>query len=243
MRREARLLFFRQADPHVDFERLGDFIGEELSAGFSADAADHFAHEKPVGDEVIEVGRARLPEWRHLFQRRDAGFPIEQVARADAAFRLVAHEASGVREQVANQHTLFSGLGEFGPVLCDGRFEIELAAFGKNVGTRRNRSLGARHHDGDRVGGVGAVLLDVAAGPKIDDTLAVSVDTKLRAAAIERLAFGEALPHRLEARSPQSYPSTILRALTCQAGIQPGLIKGLESLVATRRANKHTSCG
>ena len=121
----------RQADVHVDAERLGDLCAEVLAECAAGDPAGDFAEDEAEGDHVIALRGAGLPP---RFGRGNVStdrVPVkgfrgrEPGAGSDDSGAMAHHHSDG--------DVVLSGLAELGPVLGDGGVKVEFAAIGQQV--------------------------------------------------------------------------------------------------------------
>ncbi len=169
-----------QADPEVDAERLGDLVLEERAERLAAHPSYELADGPAEVDEVVAVASSRLPEGRLGGDAFDYLVPVDhEVGREFAA---EGRNADRVVEHHPDRRRLFAVGGELGPVLGDGRFDVELAAARQDVRAQRHRALRAAHDDRDRVAlpRSGHLAVDRTA-PHVDDGFALVGDTQRRA--------------------------------------------------------------
>src|SRR5215469_9009247 len=101
----------------VGAKRPGHLASEELARRPAGDAPDHLTDNKPLGQRVVAGLGAWLPLRFLGGQPRRDGRPVIQIRGKDRAFEI--RQASGVRQQMPDQHALLSSRRELGPVLGD----------------------------------------------------------------------------------------------------------------------------
>ena len=120
----AAVLGRRQADVHVDAERLGDLGAQVLADGAPGHPADHLAEDETEGHHVIALRGAGLPP---RLGGRDVGAhrvpvggvgPMQPSARSDDAGAMPQHHRDG--------DVLLAGLAELRPVPRHRGVQVEL---------------------------------------------------------------------------------------------------------------------
>src|SRR5207237_203304 len=73
----------RQPDVELEAERAGDLVCDDRARRPPRDAGDDLADEPPVGDRVVAVVGARLPQRTLPRQQRDGPLPAHDVVERD----------------------------------------------------------------------------------------------------------------------------------------------------------------
>ena len=182
----------------IEPERRRELFAEERAEAAAVDPADDLANEPAEGDRVVAVDFAGLPERLLGGQQGGHLVPVVPVLLDD---RLPDRGQPGrVVEQVAHRHVLLAACGELGPVLGDGRVDIEQALLDQAMGAERGQTLGRREDVDQRVAVPFALTLGcVPAAPEVHDRLAVQVDGDRRAdVAVFGEVGGECVPDSVE---------------------------------------------
>ena len=154
----AAVLGRRQADVHVDAERLGDLGAQVLPDGASGHPADHLAEDEAERHHVIALRGAGLPPrlggrdvCAHRVPIGGVG-PMQPGARSDDAGAMPQHHRDG--------DVVLAGLAELRPVARHRGVQVEFTAVGQQMDAGAGQPLGAGVDAGQ------GVFLAMAAGPR-----------------------------------------------------------------------------
>ena len=172
---DAVVLARREADEEIRIERLGHLAGEPAPDALARDAADDLTDEVTLRHRVIARCGARLPPRCLLGQPCDAELPVGQVLGGQGL--LPTAQAGGVPHDVAHLNALLAVGAELGPIVGDGRVEVELLTVVQHEGDEERHGLGGGPDVGERVAFPRPRLVLVGpAAPDVDHRLAVEED-------------------------------------------------------------------
>ena len=145
----AVMLRGRQADVHVDAERLGDLDAQELAEGAAGDAPGDLAEDEPEGHHVIALrGAGRPPRFGGGDVAAHA-VPVQGLLRGqpgagpDHPGAMSHHHCDG--------DVFLAGLAELRPVRRHRRIQVDLGAVGQQMHAGAGEGLGAGEDAGQRV--------------------------------------------------------------------------------------------
>ena len=149
--------FRRQADPHLQPERLGKFRAPILAqCPPMGDAPQRFIHEKAERARMVAVPFAQRPRRRGSGQRGGHGLVIHHRRG-----RGEGREAGLMREQLRDGHAFLARLREFRPHLCHRRRQLDFVLLAGVQQARRRESLRGRPEKHHRLLAPGVLVLPV----------------------------------------------------------------------------------
>jgi hypothetical protein len=126
-------LLLGQPDPEVQPERAGDLLAKN-SPRLRRDPSDDLADEPAVGDGVVAVLGAGLPQRARCRRAPRDGVPVEHLLVGEAG--LGVDQPRLVAQQPRHRDLLLALGRELRPVLRHRRVQVQLAALGEQVGAR-----------------------------------------------------------------------------------------------------------
>ncbi len=186
----AVMLGGRQADMHVDAERLGDLGAQELAQRAPSDPSGELAENEPEGHHVIALGGVWRPPWLGGGDVAAHAVPVQRLLRGQPGTR--PDHPGTVAHHHGDGDVLLAGLAEFRPVPGHRCVQVDLAAIGQQVHAGAGEALGAGEDTGQRVFGPGPRGGRIGpAAPQVDDQIALHPH---RDRGADLAAFGEVLP-------------------------------------------------
>lgn len=163
----------------IGAQRLGDLLPKYRADRPAGDSMHHFTDEISLRQGVITGGTARLPQRRLRGEKRRHLLPVVKVFVLNRRFP--CGKPGRVAHHLADLDLALAVLRELGPVLCDGRIEVEQSAIGQHERGQRRHRLG-RRKDVDQ--GIARPALSArrvgVTAPQIDDRLAAQRGTERR---------------------------------------------------------------
>ncbi len=170
-----------------------DFLGKERTDRLPRDATYELTGEVAVGQRVVPVRGAGLPDRLLRRERLDQRRPGEDLLGGELA--IDHRKASPMRHHEVHGHVGLARRRELGPVVGDLRVVVDLTPLREERNAHGSRALGRREHELERAvvvrpagGGVG----DTA--PQVDDLAPVHVQRDLRS---ELAVLGEVADERV----------------------------------------------
>ena len=123
---------FGEAYMKIGTKRLGDIFTEELTDGLARSPTNDFAHEEPIGHRVIAMLFAGRPPGLGRRKRHAHSIPVIKCFRGQRFAD--GRKSYLMTEQPADRDVLFSGSGEFRPILGHWRIEVDQALLDETMG-------------------------------------------------------------------------------------------------------------
>ena len=145
----AVMLRGRQADVHVDAERLGDLDAQELAEGAAGDPPGDLAEDEPEGHHVIALRGAGRPQRFGGGDVAAHAVPVQGLLRGQPG---AGPDHPGAMPHHHRDGDVFlAGLAELRPVRRHRRIQVDLGAVGQQMHAGAGEGLGAGEDAGQRV--------------------------------------------------------------------------------------------